>query len=1006
MHWQMRGRRNFKALLREPQPLLRHHGRQPEPEVLLRFGQLAALLSTALLSQLVEHTAAASATAPAHPKYELLHEDTIPEFGLKTALYVHIKSGAEVLSVVADDDNKLFGVGFRTPPENDAGAPHVFEHATLAGSTKYPLKAPFAEMLKTFLNALTYDDFTMYLVPSLNLKDFYNLVDIYMDAVLHPLAIKDPRRLQQEGWHYELEKASDPLTYQGVVMSEMKGVYSDPESALFPDTAYRFNAGGNPAVIPTLTFEYIQDFHRRFYHPANSRVFFYGNDPVKERLDIVDAYFKKYDKNDADVSTTATQLQKRLPKPRRYPATYSVADASTTEHVVSVNWVLNFRTLSLKESLELSILEDLLIGSSAAPLMKALTDSGLGTAPTGNGYITYLRQGIFTIGLLGVKPSQVDAVEKLILGTLATVAKTGFEPASLGFLQQGLDLLESVMIQWVHDRDPTLNLHLVDAFSEIIKQFKQGQVTVDLKPKTGADEREAAKLAEIKAKMMPKQIKNTIAQTKALKDWQTKPDSAAALATLPRLSLSDVNKKNPLIPKIVTQTGGISTQVLTGTKNKPNVSIGERTDAVAYLLTRGQALAAHGPKLMDIMALAATKAHLDSRQRALALLSERQTELEQGVANDGDYAANNHIEGRYSLQGAVTANKRITQDVKDNWPKVLKRLESMRKTVIARANMIVNISGDKDIVAAATPSLRSFINQIPAGAKWTKGSTVWAKDVNYVGKGGPVFEPGEHVSGSVSVVSRYLNNPYLWDNVRVKTGAYGAYTNLNKATGILTFTSYRDPNVLSTLETYDKAAAHLAGLTLPKNDLDSFVIGTISGLDRPQTVGSKALLSLRRHLTGGFRDELLATTMEDFKSFSKRLKKMNKTAKAAVVASKFALNKANAELKGDDKFLITAVQELAAIHGGDRGGRGGLERAGTEATWAQGADVQAQHIDRVRQIVQAVAPDDEALGSFTLGEEPTEGGGVVHLEAAQGLIVSRNGSDDLATRSRRVPSMV
>ncbi|KAG5187801.1 Metalloenzyme, LuxS/M16 peptidase-like protein [Tribonema minus] len=361
---------------------------------------------------------------------------------------------------------------------------------------------------------------------------------------------------------------------------------------------------------------------------------------------------------------------------------------------------------------------------------------------------------------------------------------------------------------------------------------------------------------------------------------------------------------------------------------------------MAYLLIRGQALAAQGRKLMDTMALVATKAHLDSQQRAMDLLSEQQTGLEQGIANSGNTVAAIRIQGRYSLQGylddltygvgAVTAIKRIIRDVKDDWPGVLKRLESIRKRVIVRANMIVNISGDKSTIAAATPSLRSFINKIPAGAKWTKGSSVWAKDVkllpirnegfatetavNYVGKGVALYDPGEHISGSVSVVSRYLNNPYLWDNVRIKTGAYGASTSLDRSTGIFSFTSYRDPNVLSTLETYDKAAAHLAGLTLPKKDLESFVIGTISGLDRPLAVGSQALLSLRRHLIGitdqhvqGFRDELLATTMEDFKSFGKRLKKFNSSAKAAVVASKIALTEANAELKGDDKFVITVI---------------------------------------------------------------------------------------------------
>merc|ERR1719424_368607 len=242
-----------------------------------------------------------------HPAYDLLSKDYVEEYGAAATLYRHKKSGAELLSVSTEDDNKVFGITFRTPPEDSTGVPHILEHSVLCGSRKYTTKDPFVQLLQgslqTFLNAFTYPDRTCYVVASQNDKDFYNLISVYTDAVFHPRAITDPMVHAQEGWHLELETKDAPLIYKGVVFNEMKGVYSSPDSLLnresqrsmFPDTTYGVDSGGDPQVIPDLSFEQFADFHQKFYHPTNSRIYFSGDDDVQTRLDIMDTYLEEFD---------------------------------------------------------------------------------------------------------------------------------------------------------------------------------------------------------------------------------------------------------------------------------------------------------------------------------------------------------------------------------------------------------------------------------------------------------------------------------------------------------------------------------------------------------------------------------------------------------------------------------------------------------------------------------------------------------------------------------------
>ncbi|MDQ3250419.1 MAG: insulinase family protein, partial [Chloroflexota bacterium] len=261
--------------------------------------------------------------------FELIRTAKIEELNTLAHIYRHAQTGAELLSLVNDDENKVFGVTFRTPPQDSTGIAHIMEHAVLAGSRKYPLKEPFVQLikgsLKTFLNAMTYPDRTAYPVASTNLQDFYNLIDVYLDAVFHPLIT--PHHLHQEGWHYELTQPDAPLLYKGVVFNEMKGAYSSPDGvlyrtsqrSLFPDNTYGFDSGGDPNEIPNLTYEQFKQFHATYYHPSNARLFFYGDDDPTERLRLLDGVLREFQPIPVN---GAVALQNSFPVPKRIVQPY------------------------------------------------------------------------------------------------------------------------------------------------------------------------------------------------------------------------------------------------------------------------------------------------------------------------------------------------------------------------------------------------------------------------------------------------------------------------------------------------------------------------------------------------------------------------------------------------------------------------------------------------------------------------------------------------------------
>jgi Zn-dependent M16 (insulinase) family peptidase len=530
--------------------------------------------------------------------FELLREQAIAEVGALARLYRH-RTGARLLSLQSDDENKVFGITFRTPASNSTGVAHILEHCVLCGSRRYPVKEPFVELVKgslnTFLNAFTYPDKTCYPVASQNLQDFYNLVEVYLDAVLHPLLTR--AAFEQEGWHYALAQPDDALAYKGVVYNEMKGAHSDPESlladyslhGLFPDTVYGVDSGGDPRVIPELTYADFCAFHRRYYHPANAWIFFSGNDDPDERLRLLEDRLAEY--TPAVVASTVRQ-QPRFAAPRHFTHAYPVGAMAPAagQGMVTVNWLLG--SADAEARLAFTVLVHALIGSSGAPLRRALIDSGLGEDLAGLGLESELAEVCFGTGLRGVSGADLDRVEPLILEVLAGLARDGIDANEVaaavnslefrlrennaGSYPRGLVHMLSALGDWLYDGDPLAALAYGEPWRRVKGSLAQAdfltrlirvhlldnphRVTVrlvpdpDLAARTEAEEE--SRLEAHRAGLSRAELEALVAANEQRAALQAAPDSPAALARLPRLGLADLEPSVRTVPRQETTCGG------------------------------------------------------------------------------------------------------------------------------------------------------------------------------------------------------------------------------------------------------------------------------------------------------------------------------------------------------------------------------------------------------------------------------------------------------------------
>jgi Zn-dependent M16 (insulinase) family peptidase len=960
--------------------------------------------------------------------FNLIEEKNIPELNATAKLYVHKRTGARLLSVVNDDENKVFAINFRTTPKDSTGVAHILEHSVLGGSQKYPVKEPFVELLKgslaTYVNAFTYPDKTCYPVASQNTQDFYNLIDVYMDAVLHPLITE--KTLMQEGWHYELDDLANPLTYKGVVFNEMKGAYSSPDNllartiqhSLFPKHIYGIDSGGDPRNIPDLTYEAFKSFHETYYHPSNSFIFFYGNDDPEKRLKLMEGYLAGYKKLKVK---SQVPLAKSFKKPKKIVYSYDAGQDKDIKkkHYFTVNWLLP-DTSDPVTDFSLAILAHILIGTPASPLKKALLDSGLGEDLAGLGLENELRQHIFSTGLKGTRASDAKKIEKLIFDTLEALVRDGIDPDmtaaaintiefrlrenNTGSFPRGISVMLRALVTWLHEDDPfkllsfeaplteiksrlaadrkyfenLIQAHLLDNVHRTTLRFKPD-------PELGRqfEEEEKTRLAAAREGMSKEELQACIENTKQLKQLQEAPNSPEALATMPFLKLSDLEKENKTIPIEVMQiqdtpvlyhdlfTNGIVyldlgfdlhalpkdllplTEIFArallemGTDKEDYVKLSQRIgkytggiygngvsttthgsrENISKLFLHGKATVGQATELLNILKDILLSTKFDNRERLKQIVLEEKSGLESSLIPSGHSYANRRVRAQFGGAGWVNdqiggigylfALRKLASDIDKKWESVLQRLETMRDLLISNKSLICNVTLDAENWKTFKPHFENFIFGLPEKnvelsafdvetAVQREGLTIPAQ-VNYVAKAANLYDLGYEHDGSSHVITNYLRVTYLWEKLRVLGGAYGAFCSFDSNSGVLSFLSYRDPNLDATIENYDNAAAYLKSLdatSLSESELTKAIIGTIGDMDAYQLPDAKGYTSMMRHLTGKTdemrqkeRDEVLSTNGEDFIAFGEVLEKVAKSEAIVALGSQSAIESAKAGLK-------------------------------------------------------------------------------------------------------------
>lgn len=897
-------------------------------------------------------------------QFILHHHEEIHDIGATVRIYRH-KSGATLLSVSNDDENKCFGATFRTMPHNSNGVAHILEHSVLCGSKRYPVKSPFNELLKgsvnTFLNAMTYPDKTVYPVASTNLKDLYNLVSVYMDAVFHPLITEDT--LRQEGWRYEIDENGE-IVYKGIVYNEMKGASATADRIssralyreLMPDTIYANDSGGDPRAIPSLSYQEFIEFHRTYYHPSNCLLYWYGDDDEDTRLAHLEPFLV-----DFEATTPPAPIVGQTPwsAPRRAQYPYPASAEEQRAHV-TLAWLID-EELDEVEQLELTILDHALLDDPTSPLHQRLLDSNLGERLSGGGF-GFGRQIYFALGLKGVAPENIDKVAPLVRQSIAEIAASGIERAQIdasintlefqirenntGGFPRGLALMLTVTEPWLMGKDILSGLR----YNTLLRQVKEHLsddsrvcsilqrmllnnphqleliVVPDATLNDTLDAQEAAELAQVSQTLDDTQRSSIVAAATRLQEWQETPDRPEALARVPRLGRSDIEpdvKRTPLehatigdvpltmapiftsgivyvdfgfditqIPydllpymplynsilidvgagaydslklaqKIGTYTGGIGVSSSSGLHRITRAVYGN-------MFVRGKSLPAHVPTLLELMREIVVAPHLHNKERIMQIVREDKARREAGVLPSGHSYINTRLRAGLSLLGGIseiTSGASYVSFIRTlaaqgdaAWPEIHAKLTAIQQHLVKRAGMRIHVTANPELLPQIQQQLGDAVTIIPAGTSHTSNWQMLQlptyealqvpAQVNYVGVGGSLSSVGYTCDGADIVVNRHLSRTFLHEHIREQGGAYGAFSVLEMRTGNMTMLSYRDPNLLKTLDTYRKAGAWLSTLTLDDDALLQAIIGAAGDLDGHQLPDARGFGAMARHLSG------------------------------------------------------------------------------------------------------------------------------------------------------------
>lgn len=926
----------------------------------------------------------------------------LKEINSKGYFFIHEGTGSNLIKIENNDDNKVFSIGFKTPPEDSTGVPHIIEHSVLCGSRKFDTKEPFVELLKgslnTFLNAMTFPDKTLYPVASRNEKDFFNLMDVYLDAVFYPNIYKYPEIFMQEGWHFNIEDKNKPLKYNGVVYNEMKGAYSSPDSmlyrkipeTLFPDNTYKESSGGDPEKIPDLTYENFLKFHKKYYHPSNSYILLYGNGDTKKELSFInDNYLKDFSKENID---SQIKLQKPFEKPVEKQYFYGVAkdDSLDNKTYLSMNFVVGEST-DRDLYLAFEILNHLLLKTPASPVKKALIDNGIGMSVSGEFYNS-IKQPVFIITSKGANDSDKEEFRKVILDTLKDLVDKGIDKslieASINKMEfelregefdgypSGLIYCMRMMDSWLYGGDPFTHLRYDEAFNKIREALTSNYFEslidkyllknnhsslVMLSPKKGLNEEKEnnakEKLKKIKDNMSKEDIENTINNCKKLKERQNSKDSKEALDSIPLLSLDDIDKNAEKLPmeernlenikilyhnlptnkigysnlyfdtSVVPQENikyirllsdligklGTESYDYSNLANLININIGGISyNPVAYskngddknftplLEVSIKTLSKNFDKTLELTNEVLNKTKFDDTERIYNLIKEIKSRIEGRLLDNGHRITSRKVlsyvneKGAYDEEILGLSYYNFLCDLEKNFPKdketIINKLKDTSKKVFNKNNLVIGFTGEEEDYNLFIKSLDKFISNL-GKEKLEKQNYKFQLErkneglltqgnVQYVAKGGNFKRDGFEYSGALNVLETIAGFDYLWNNVRVKGGAYGVFSNFRKDGGVY-IVSYRDPNIKDTLKVYDNMYKYLKNFNTSEREMTKYIIGTIRKLDYPLTNSMKGEVSEGNYFTGTTyedlqkeRDEVLKTDINTIRNLSKMIEKL------------------------------------------------------------------------------------------------------------------------------------
>jgi Zn-dependent M16 (insulinase) family peptidase len=933
--------------------------------------------------------------------YNLLEERDLPDIHAKGTVLKHEKSGARVILIENDDENKVFSIGFKTPPPDDTGLPHILEHSVLCGSRDFPVKDPFVELAKgslnTFLNAMTYPDKTVYPVASCNDKDFQNLMHVYLDAVFYPNIYQHKEIFSQEGWSYKLESVEDKLEYNGVVYNEMKGAFSSPDgvldrmimNSLFPDNQYGKESGGDPESIPELTYEGFLDYHRQYYHPSNSYIYLYGKMDMEEKLAWIDEhYLSSFDALDID---SHIPPQKAFEEMEEIQLDYSISTEESEEYNTYFSYNKVVGTVLEKElCLAFQILDYALLSAPGAPLKKILLETGIGKDVYGS-YNNVIYQPTLSIISKNANLEQKADFVKVIEDTLAGIVKEGidkkavlaginyfefrFREADFGNypkgLVYGLDLYDS----WLYDENQAF-LHIqaletfeflkkmidTDYYEQLIQKYildnTHGSLVV-LVPKKGRtaelDKRLEEKLQGYKESLTQEELEALVEDTKKLEYYQDEEPSPEDAQKIPILAREDIspeiapiyNKElnidgtkvihhnietngigyltllfdlagipedklvyvgllqgvlgiidtnnyeyGQLYNEININTGGIGTSL----DLYSDISKAKDKTFTATLEVKGKALYPKMDVLLSMMREIIMESKFHDEKRLKEILATTKSRLQAVFQSSGHAVAALRALSYTSAPekfkddtdgiGYYEKIKIIEENFDDHKDEVIKNLKEIARTIFTPENLLISYTATDEGIEGITPLIKEFKSSIYPSEIRNKKDIILAcekknegfktsSQVQYVARVGNFIDHDLDYHGALQVLRTILSYDYLWQNVRVKGGAYGCMSSFTK-TGKSYFISYRDPNLEKTNEVYEGIVDYLKSFTVDERDMVKYIIGTFSSIDRPMNPsanGERSMNLYMNHVTYEMikkeRLEILHATQEDIRALVK-----------------------------------------------------------------------------------------------------------------------------------------